>query len=164
MKTDKYVFFWSEKNKTTGIFSQWYKADMEINGIIYNSCEQYMMHQKALTFKDFEIADEILKEEDPRTQKVWGRKIRNFNSEVWNKVCLDIVTTGNYAKFNTYPDFKRRLFETGNRTLVEASPVDPIWGVGLAENDPDILDESKWKGTNLLGISLMSVREKLTKK
>lgn len=164
MITNKYVFFWSEKNSTTGIYSQWYKADMEIDGIIYNSCEQYMMHQKALTFKDFEIAEEIMDETDPRTQKVWGRKIRNFNGEVWNKVCLDIVTKGNFAKFNTYPAFKRRLMETGNRTLVEASPVDAIWGVGLSENDPAILDESKWKGTNFLGIALMKVREQLTNK
>jgi len=115
--TDKYVFFWN------GIYSQWYRAQMEIDGIVYNSCEQYMMHQKALVFGDTEIADEIMKENNPREQKKFGRMIKNFDKVTWDSCCLGIVYRGNLAKFTQNTELGEQLLETGNRILVEASPI-----------------------------------------
>jgi len=53
------------------------------------------------------------------------------------------------------------LKNTNDRILVEASPVDPIWGIGMAKDHPQINDPSAWKGHNLLGFALMEVRDKM---
>ena len=153
--TDKYVFFWN------GIYSQWHKAQMEIDGIVYNSCEQYMMHQKALVFGDTEIADEIMKENNPREQKKFGRMIKNFDKVTWDSCCLGIVYRGNLAKFTQNTELGEQLLETGNRILVEASPLDKIWGIGMAEEDLGIEDPSNWKGLNLLGQAITLVKQHL---
>jgi ribA/ribD-fused uncharacterized protein len=153
--TDKYVFFWN------GIYSQWYRAQMEIDGIVYNSCEQYMMHQKALVFGDTEIADEIMKENNPREQKKFGRMIKNFDKVTWDSCCLGIVYRGNLAKFTQNTELGEQLLETGNRILVEASPLDKIWGIGMAEEDLGIEDPSNWKGLNLLGQAITLVKQQM---
>jgi ribA/ribD-fused uncharacterized protein len=153
--TDKYVFFWN------GIYSQWFLADMVTDSITFNSCEQYMMYRKALLFGDKEIADEILFEEDPREQKKWGRKIKNFNKDIWEQNCLSIVYQGNLAKFTQNEDLKRQLLLTGDRMLVEASPVDQIWGIKMGENDKGVDNPVNWRGLNLLGQVLNLVKNTL---
>ena len=153
--TNKYVFFWN------GIYSQWHKANMTIDGITYNSCEQYMMHQKALTFGDTEIAKIIMAETNPSEQKKYGRMIRNFDKSVWDKVCLSIVIKGNYFKFSQNENLKTSLLLTGNRILVEASPLDNIWGIGMAEDDVNIEHPMCWKGLNLLGQAITIVKQEL---
>lgn len=153
--TDKYVFFWG------GIYSQWYKAKMTIDNVAYNCCEQYMMHQKALMFKDKEIADRILKVSDPKHQKELGRQVRGFRADVWDKMKLDIVIKGNYAKFSQNRDLRRQMLSVDNRQFVEASPKDTIWGIGMHENDPGVENPANWKGENLLGIALTKTRDLL---
>jgi ribA/ribD-fused uncharacterized protein len=156
--TDKYVFFWN------GIYSQWHKAKMIIDGVEYSSCEQYMMHQKAIVFSDFYIASQILLTSDPKEQKSLGRKIQGFNKDVWDSVCLSIVYKGNLAKFSQNENLKADLLSTENRILVEASPLDKIWGIGMAEDHPDIESPEHWRGLNLLGWALNLVKQELNKK
>lgn len=153
--TDKYVFFWGE------LYSQWYPADMVIKGITYNTCEQYMMHQKALLFGDTAIAEEVLKTKDPKAQKALGRQIKNFDRTKWDRNCLRIVYEGNLAKFSQHPKLKAELLATGDRIIVEASPEDFIWGVGMSERDYMVLDPANWGGTNLLGLAITLVRQEL---
>jgi ribA/ribD-fused uncharacterized protein len=153
--TDKFVFFWS------GIYSQWHKAPMTIDKIEYNSCEQYMMHQKALLFGDDEIAELIMQEKNPREQKKYGRMIKNFDKSVWDKNCLAIVYEGNLAKFRQNFGLKKEMLETGDRIFVEASPVDNIWGIGLDENAEGVNDPSYWLGLNLLGQALTLVKAQI---
>ena len=153
--TDKHVFFWN------GIYSQWHLADMVIDGIEYNSCEQYMMHQKALLFNDETIAEDILNEKNPREQKKFGRQIKGFDKSIWDKNCMAIVYEGNYAKFTQNPELKEQLLATGDRVLVEASPLDNIWGIGMGENDENVDDPSFWLGLNLLGSAIMLVRNQI---
>jgi ribA/ribD-fused uncharacterized protein len=155
--TNKYVFFWN------GIYSQWYSSRMTIDGIEYNCCEQYMMHQKALTFGDTIIAEMILESSDPKEQKALGRKVSGFNKDKWDDVCIGIVFKGNLAKFSQNELLKKTLLSTDDKILVEASPYDKIWGIGLAEDHPDIEDPSKWKGLNLLGWSITMVKKELAK-
>jgi ribA/ribD-fused uncharacterized protein len=155
--TNKYVFFWN------GIYSQWYSSRMTIDGIEYNCCEQYMMHQKALTFGDTIIAEMILESSDPKEQKALGRKVSGFNKDKWDDVCIGIVFKGNLAKFSQNELLKKTLLSTDDKILVEASPYDKIWGIGLAEDHSDIEDPSKWKGLNLLGWSITMVKKELAK-
>lgn len=153
--TDKHVFFWN------GIYSQWHKAPMTIDKIEYNSCEQYMMHQKALLFGDEDIAEQIMQETNPKEQKKFGRMIRNFDKTIWDKNCLAIVYEGNLAKFKQNPELRYEMLNTGDRIFVEASPLDNIWGIGLDENAEGIDDPSYWLGLNLLGQALTLVKNQL---
>jgi ribA/ribD-fused uncharacterized protein len=154
-ETEKYVLFWS------GIYSQWYAAPMMINGIKFNTCEQYMMYQKALLFKDEEVANEIMKETNPRNQKALGRKIRNFNDQEWKQNCMRIVYEANLAKFTQNPELRAALLSTGDKILVEASPKDFIWGIGMHYDDEGVENPANWKGTNLLGQTLTLVKHEI---
>jgi ribA/ribD-fused uncharacterized protein len=155
MITDKFVFFWG------GTFSQWCPSTFEIGGFQYNCCEQYMMAQKALFFDDFEIYNKIMETSHPAQQKALGRKVKGFDKEKWESVCREIVYDANFAKFTQNPKMMAELIETGDREIVEASPEDKIWGIGLHENDARVHDKSQWQGTNWLGEAIMQVREKL---
>lgn len=153
--TNKFVFFWN------GIYSQWHKANMTIDKIEYNSCEQYMMHQKALLFGDLETAELIMQESNPREQKRFGRMVKGFDKALWDKNSLAIVYAGNLAKFSQNQGLKKELLATGSRVLVEASPVDSIYGIGLAEDARGIEDPSNWRGLNILGSIITMVKNEL---
>jgi ribA/ribD-fused uncharacterized protein len=156
--TDTHIYFWN------GIFSNWFitkfTASLEKNGELmdFNCVEQYMMAAKAFTFNDWSTMTAILKSSSPREQKALGRKVKLYNDEVWNKIRFDVVYKGCMEKFSQSPSLKEALINTGDKILVEASPEDPIWGIGLHWNDDDVLNEALWKGQNLLGKVIMKVR------
>lgn len=155
MNENDFVFFWQ------GVFSQWYPSTFIIEGVKYNRAEQFMMAMKATTFQDDFCLRKILESDNPSEQKKYGRMVRNYNDEQWTKVRYNFVVQGNYAKFSQNQDLKKILLDTGNKILVEASPYDKIWGIGMDEKNPDRFNMSKWKGQNLLGKALMEVRERL---
>ena len=171
MDKDKYVFFWGAcknanpnngyANLDKGCLSQWQKCSFEIGGVSYSSAEQYMMAEKARTFGDDETLEKILSAKLPRNIKALGRKVKGFDGKKWDSVKFEVVVRGNMAKFSQNHELLSFLLGTGDATLVEASPKDRIWGVGLKEGDRNILDPDKWKGENLLGKALMEVRSKL---
>ncbi|MDR1986223.1 MAG: NADAR family protein [Treponema sp.] len=160
-----YVFFWrTDKNTvSTGCFSQWQESKFIADAYQYSCAEQYMMGQKALLFNDKEIFDEILSAVHPREIKSLGRKVKNFDAKIWDKAKYAIVLNGNFYKFTQNKEMMRLLVSTEHKVLVEASPVDTIWGVGLAKDDKKINDPNHWKGENLLGFALMEVREEIKK-
>jgi ribA/ribD-fused uncharacterized protein len=162
-KRFKYVFFWGHRPRKDGqigkqCFSQWWSSSFEISGIKYPSAEVYMMAEKARLFNDNEMEQKIITSSNPGAAKKYGREIRNFNEDVWNQNRFEIVVRGNKAKFEQKEELKNFLLSTNNRILVEASPVDKIWGIGLAEDDPHSGNPEKWNGLNLLGFALMKVR------
>lgn len=156
-QTDTHIFFYG------GIYSQWYLSSMIIDGIRYNCCEQYMMHQKALLFKDLTTAAKIMSTTSPKLQKQLGREVINYNEAIWDNRKIDIVFIGNLAKFSQNELLKTELLNTGNRQFVEASPYDTIWGIGMGLDNPLINDPTKWRGLNLLGQVLTFVRDTLRK-
>ena len=131
--------------------------------ITYYCCEQYMMAKKAKLFNDEKVYDMIMSEEYPSVQKELGKMVSNFNKVVWDKHKFDIVVNANYLKFTQDETLKELLLDTGDKTIVEASPYDTIWGIGLSCDDDRVLDESKWEGENLLGKAIMKVRKILNK-
>jgi ribA/ribD-fused uncharacterized protein len=147
-----------------GPFSQWYPSVFVIDGISYNCAEQYMMAMKARKFKDKWSLVKIMTTKRPDIQKMIGRNVYGFDAEIWNSVCRDIVLKGTLAKFEQNEDLLEYLLETGDDEIVEASPTDRIWGIGLAEDDPRALDRRQWRGTNWLGEAIMEARRILRKK
>lgn len=142
-----------------GFLSNWYKSKFTVDGVQYTSMEQYMMHQKALTFNDVEIARQILNETNPARIKRFGREIRGYNDTIWNGVRQIVVYSGLMEKFRQSNELNKLLFDTEDAILAECAVQDRIWGIGLSMSDPDRFDINRWRGQNLLGFSLMKVRE-----
>jgi ribA/ribD-fused uncharacterized protein len=117
------------------------------------------MFSKAMTFEDFDTARKIMSETSPSKIKALGRQVKNFNDDIWCRVREDVAYTGLLAKYSQNEKLKTAILQTGNREIVEASPRDRIWGIGLGENDEHIEDKTKWKGGNILGKVLMRVRD-----
>lgn len=152
MVKNNFLFFWG------GTYSQWCPSRFTIDGVEYNCTEQYMMAKKALMFNDFDAYREIMLEKQPAIQKAIGKKVRGFDKEKWEKYCRKIVYDGNFAKFSQNKDMKLELMETNDLEIVEASPEDRIWGIGLHETNPLAWDKATWQGTNWLGEAIMKVR------
>lgn len=155
----KYCFFW----RANSPFSNWHKAKFIEDGIEYNCTEQYMMYKKAVLFGDTITANKILQEKFPGEQKRLGRTVKNFNDTVWKENCMNIVYEGNKLKFLQNPRLLEELLKTEGMTLVEASPYDTIWGIGMSEEEAKLVDESQWRGSNLLGKVLTKLRDDLLK-
>lgn len=154
---EKFTFFW----QTGSPFSQWHPAIFTVDGKQFNCSEQYMMYGKAVLFGDDEMATKILEARSPRQQKALGRKVQHFVESVWDEASWEIVMTGNRAKFTQNKTLRQALLETAGTTLVEASPYDCIWGIGLAKGDARAKDRKQWRGENRLGEILTRLREEL---
>ncbi len=155
-----FVFFWMPEEEN-GFLSQWYQAPMNVDGVVYANCEQYMMAKKALAMGDFEYYGKIMQETDPAVIKKLGREIRGFDSAKWDECKAKIIYDGNYAKFSQNEDLKERLLATGNAILAEASRFDNIYGIGFAADDPEARQPEKWTGQSILGKALMQIRKEL---
>lgn len=165
-QNNKYLFFWGHQPSKDGTitktcFSQWWISPFVVNGITYKTAEQWMMAKKAELFNDSEILEKIMQVNSPAEAKKLGREVKNYVDIVWLENRYEIVKQGSFHKFNQNPDLRTFLINTKDRILVEASPVDPIWGIGMASDHKDILIPEKWRGLNLLGFALMEVRDEL---
>jgi hypothetical protein len=145
-----------------GPLSQWYRKNFVVSNITFNTAEQYMMYKKAELFNDTDTMQKILNESHPKKQKELGREVTNFDKIIWENNCKKFVYDGNYAKFSQNVELKKYITELPG-TLVEASPEDVIWGIGMSENNVDCFDRTKWKGKNWLGEILTQVKETLIK-
>lgn len=162
----KYLFFWGHQpprdnqiNKSC--CSQWYESSFVQDGIHYPTAEHWMMAEKARLFQDETMLTKILNCRKPAEAKELGRKVRGFDKSVWEANRIGIVVQGNYLKFKQNEDLWQFLDNTKSRVLVEASPVDPIWGIGISADAEGIEYPQNWKGLNLLGYALMEVRDRL---
>jgi len=165
-KQPDYLFFWGHQPSKDGTIiktcmSQWWPAEFTENGISYKTAEHYMMAGKAKLFDDMEVLEKIIAAASPKDVKELGRQIKNFDPKAWDEHKYKIVKQGNFLKFSQNELLKQFLIQTGNKVLVEASPVDPVWGIGLAEDHADAANPENWKGENLLGFALMEVRDEL---
>ncbi|RWZ87234.1 MAG: NADAR family protein [Hydrotalea sp. AMD] len=152
---ENYTFFWS------GIFSQWYPSQFTINGITFSCAEQWMMYSKAKLFGDEETAQQILETINPKKQKELGRQVKNFDPIIWNNIARILVYQGNYAKFSQNAVLFEQLMNTDDTTLVEASPYDQVWGIGLGEEQAKITPPNLWRGKNWLGEVLTKLKNDL---
>jgi ribA/ribD-fused uncharacterized protein len=154
--TDTHVYFWGDPT-----LSNWGPAEFDYMGEHFYNSEQAYMWEKAMFFDDFETAEKILATDNPSVAKDLGREVRNYNDEQWSVVRFGYMVDVCFEKFKQNPHRLETLLSTEDRIIVEASPHDRVWGVGLHWTDEKILDEKNWKGENLLGKALMRVRDGL---
>lgn len=162
----RYLCFWGHQPRRDGTvgqscLSQWWPAAFTVEGRHFATAEHWMMWRKALLFDDTEAGERVLAAAHPHQAKAIGREVRRFDPTVWEAERYPIVLAGSLAKFGQHADLRAYLLGTGDRVLVEASPVDRVWGVGLAPDDPRAEDPARWRGLNLLGFALMEARDLL---
>ena len=165
-ETVEYLHFWSHRRAPSGAvtkncMSQWYEAEFAHNGSRYLTAEHFMMARKAELFGDLATRDQILLAQDPGKAKALGRGVKNFDDTIWLQHRWDIVVEANLLKFGQRSELGHFLICTGQRVLVEASPLDAIWGIGLSADVPEASNPEQWQGLNLLGFALMEVRDQL---
>ncbi|GHC87761.1 hypothetical protein GCM10010309_67700 [Streptomyces violaceochromogenes] len=161
-----YLHFWGHRPRPDGrigasCLSQWWPAPFTVDGVAYATAEHWMMAAKARLFEDAAAERAALAAGHPAEAKKAGRLVRGFDEAVWARERFRIVVEGSVHKFGAHPELLAYLLGTGNRVLVEASPVDRVWGIGLAANDEAAMDPERWRGPNLLGFALMEARERL---
>jgi ribA/ribD-fused uncharacterized protein len=162
----RYLFFWGHRPAADGrvtksCLSQWWEAPFQVHGETFRTAEHWMMVKKADLFGDRELRARVLAAATPQEAKALGRQVSDFDEATWVGSREGYVVEGNWHKFSQHPALRDWLLSTGDQVLVEASPVDAIWGIGLDERHPDAPQPARWPGLNLLGFALMDVREQL---
>lgn len=162
----KFLFFWGHQEERgggvgAGCLSQWFPSPFTVEGLTFATAEHYMMWRKAVLFGDAAMAQRILAAGHPQQAKKLGGRVAGFDQQVWDQHRFPIVVAGNLAKFGSDPALRDYLVGTGKRVLVEASPLDRTWGIGLSRDDERAADPFRWRGLNLLGFALMETRERL---
>jgi ribA/ribD-fused uncharacterized protein len=160
----KFLFFWGHRPSADGsvtqsCFSQWWPAAFTVDGLTYKTAEHWMMAGKARLFGDQAILDKVLLAGTPDEAKKLGRQVKNFDTAIWDAHKFELVVAGNEHKFSQHPALKTFLMNTHDRVLVEASPMDRIWGIGMAASNEHVENPLQWRGQNLLGYALMTVRD-----
>ena len=161
-----YLFFWGHKPRPDGklgpsCLSQWWPCDFIVDGIRYSTAEKFMMAEKARLFGDDAMLNAILAADEPGRIKAFGRQVQGFDDDVWADARFDIVVTGSEAKFGQDDALRFFLLGTRHKVLVEASPRDRIWGIGMGAKDPRAGVPVSWNGSNLLGFALMEARARI---
>ncbi|WP_189132971.1 NADAR family protein [Wenjunlia tyrosinilytica] len=162
----EYLLFWGHRPQRDGsvgpgCLSQWWPSPFEVEGTRYATAEHWMMAGKARLFRDEEALGRVLEAPHPGAAKSEGRSVRGFDEQTWRAHRYELVVRGSEAKFAARPELRAFLLGTAPRVLVEASPVDRIWGIGLAADDERASDPQRWRGLNLLGFALMEARARL---
>lgn len=160
----EYLHFWGHAPRRDGslgasCFSQWWPSPFTVDGVRYATAEHWMMAAKARLFDDTDAERTVLAARTPAEAKNAGRLVRDFDEAIWAGERFGIVVEGSVHKFTSDPALRDFLTGTGQRVLVEASPLDRVWGIGLAADDPRAQDPTRWQGANLLGFALMAARE-----
>lgn len=161
-----FLFFWGHRPAGSAVdkscLSQWFEgAPFVIDGIRYATAEHFMMAEKARLFDDKNTLAKILKAPSADAAKKLGRQVQGFDGKRWDARGFDAVVEGNVAKFSQHAGLKGFLLGTQGRVLVEASPVDNVWGIEMSSNDPRAMNPRQWMGPNLLGFALMDARDRI---
>jgi len=156
------IYFWKVL-ENNGFLSNWWICEIDYDGRKFISSEQLFMYLKAKLFNDDEVAEKIMQTSRQNEIKALGREVKNFDETIWNKHKYELMFIANKAKFRFDYQITDMLLETGDAKLVEASPVDRIWGIGLDAKTAKNIPEANWPGQNLLGQVLMDLRDLLRK-
>ncbi|CAB1107122.1 unnamed protein product [Ectocarpus sp. CCAP 1310/34] len=134
-------------NQPPSIFSQWTSSTFSVDGVENSCAEHFFAASKARHFGDKDMLHNIMLSLDPAMHKRYGRQVRGFTQQEWEKVREYIVLVGTFEKFSRNPAMP--------------SPFDNTWGIGMRADHPEAANSSNWTGKNLLGKALQSVRDLL---
>lgn len=157
----KNTVFFCDPERKNGYLSPLYPASFDAEGETFCCAMQYYVYRKACMFGDATAADAILTETDPTRFAELGKTVKGTVRAVWNAVRMQCMTDALLLAFSQNEEIGRLLLSTGDALIVDCDPFDTVWGSGMLSVLPGADDPEKWKGENLLGFSLMIVREKL---
>ena len=116
--TDTHIYFY------TSWLSNWTPHDLNImyNGLKFTNSEQLFMWHKAQFFRDYETGTKIVNEgQNPKIAKDLGRQVKNYDDKKWSKLREYYMYLAVLSKFESSEELTKKLLDTGNKTLVEAS-------------------------------------------
>ena len=145
----------------TQYLSALYEAPIQVEGITFPTVEHYFQWSKAKQFGDADAQAKILKTPSAKSVKAYGKKVKNFDQEVWTEASERVMRTGLKAKFMQHPELLKKLRETGTRPLAEADPRRKFWGIGTSADTSKANDPTKWPGKNVMGKLLDEIRTEL---
>jgi len=163
METEKSIFFWKENNKF-GFLNSFYTSHfVDENNIKYNCTEQYFMANKCLKFDKSNRAlyMNIMKTTIPYTIKKYGKQVNNFDKSIWDKEKYELIKKGIRFKFSQNIKLRKKLIQTGNKNIYEATQYDKLWGRGMTMQEAKEIEDANFPGENLLGKALMEIREEI---
>lgn len=141
------IYFYSQREKPYGCFSNFSAHGFKLDGFWWATSEHYFQAQKFAGTNHVEL---IQRAKTPKDAANMGRDRKRPLRSDWEQVKDEIMTSGVLCKFQTHADIRKILLETGNKPLVEKSPIDYYWGCG-----------QDGTGKNRLGEILVLVREQL---
>ena len=153
--------YFHKPDEPDGYLSNWYPSPFTLDGVQFSSAEQCIMYQKCMIFGDHQCAEKILATDDTKLQQALGREAKGYISDVWVGIRQIILRRALLAKFTQNEDLKKKLLDTGDCWLVECARTDKIWACGIRLDDDRRFDAANWRGQNILGFTLMDVREML---
>lgn len=143
-------------------FSNHYMCEkLVIDDMSFYCTEQYYMFYKARVFSDKEAMKQIMQTKDSKLMKRIGSNVKGFDQDKWYKIAIQVMVIASIKKYEQNPALRRQLFETAGTELVETSPTDERWGIGLSLFDWRLRDKEMWRGMNILGRLLTMLRDKL---
>ena len=74
--------------------SNFYQCNFKVDGVEFNTMEQYLQQAKALYFEDKLTAEQIMIASDPVRQKHLGKSVQNFDLSTWQGAVPDILLKG----------------------------------------------------------------------
>jgi ribA/ribD-fused uncharacterized protein len=163
MSSTTFIYFWKHDEIPYGVFCNWSPHSIQIDEITFATAEHALMFGKAILFKDEEASKKLITSKDPKEAKSIGRTVKDFDEQIWDQHKFTIMCKVLLAKVNQHKIIKDLLLTTQDATIVEASPLDDIWGIGLGAKKAALVGPSKWKGQNLLGKAWEYVRNEIKK-
>lgn len=153
--------YFHDPDEEYGFLSNWYKSDFTVDGVKFSSAEQYIMYKKCLILGESVLASQILDIDDPAEQKRIARNTTNYSETLWGGRRQAVVMRGLYAKFSQNDELRQKLLDTGDAFLVECSWADRTWACGQDLSSREKAYMPRWRGKNILGFTLMEVRDML---
>lgn len=132
-----------------------------INDTQFHNVEQYLAVAKARLSGDVEILERALSCSNPADCKGILNALKDDHVQEWEEARAPVLMKALRGKYGQNKHLGAYLRSTFPRRLGEASK-DSVWGIGLELKDKNVTQHSSWHpGANLLGRSLMTVRDEL---
>ena len=140
------VKFWSTRGNF-GEFSNFSKHPIIFKGVAFRTSEHLYQSYK---FQDGVNKEAVISQKTPKLAADIGRETGRPLREDWEDIKVSIMFLAVGLKLMQHDYLLMKLMSTGDRIIVEDSPIDYYWGCG-ADNS----------GKNMLGKVFMFIRHEI---